>query len=84
MRHSKAKIIFPTSKCLGNCPILVAKYETVHQTIFMVIKKNILKVYIQSDSQEVVNVTNRKIDPPEEIINTVENIRWIVSWNIII
>lgn len=80
MRDDKANVIMATNKTLGDCPILVAECDTVRQAIIMAVKVNIPRICIHIDSQVVANAINRKIGIPKNIINLVEDIKYLSSY----
>lgn len=72
MRDHSTTIIMASNKVIGDCPILQAECEAIHQAILMATQMD--TDYIHSDSQLVVNIINGRIAVPKEIINLVEDI----------
>lgn len=77
LRDTDARVLTTYSKKLGNCPILIAECEAVRCAILAAISMGYSKVYINTDSQTVVNAIKGRIPVPKDIINLVEDIRWL-------
>lgn len=69
---------------------MVSECETVRHAVIATIRMQIPKVCINNDSQIVVYAVNGKLDVSKDIINLVEDIRWLCYyfrkfiWNIAI
>lgn len=74
MRDNQVRITITNDKQKDDCPIIMAACLTVRRIVLMAIQKNLKKIIIESDSQQVVNSINRKIMAPKDIINLVEDI----------
>lgn len=65
---------------LGDCPVVVAECEAIRQAIIKAIMMGRSKVRVYSDSQSVVKAVNRNSVVPKDIINLVEDIKWLSSY----
>lgn len=75
IRDTDSRVLTTYNKKLGNCPILIAECEVVRCAILAAISMGYSKVYINTDSQIVVNAVKGRIPVPKYIINLVEDIR---------
>lgn len=59
---------------VGNYSIIVAECLAIQEPLTSVIKKTVIRIIIESDSQLIVNAINGKIFVPRDIVNLVEDI----------
>lgn len=67
MRENQAHIIMAKGKCIGGCHILVVECVTAQEAMATIHKK-LQKIFIESDSQLVINSINSKIRVSGDII----------------
>lgn len=67
-------------KKLRDCPILIAEWEAFRHAIIAAIRMECSEVCINSNSQIAVNAVYRKMTVLKDIINLVEDIRWLCSY----
>lgn len=80
IRDSDVSFLKTYSGKIGDYPVLVVECEAIRQAILEAIRMKRHKVYINSDSQIVVNAVNKKMIVPKDIINLVEDMRWLYSY----
>lgn len=65
---------------IRDCPIVITECETVRQVIMKSIMMGRSKVHVYSDSQSMVKEVNKNSIVSKNIINLVEDIRWLSSY----
>lgn len=64
-------------KRIGDCSILVAECLAIQEVLVMTTQNDLHRIIIESDSQLVINVVHGKRSIPKDIINLIENIKWL-------
>lgn len=76
----EARTLMTYGRRIGDCPVVVVECEAVRQALLKTVMMERSKVRVNSDSQIDVKVVNRKTTVPKDIINLVEDIRWLSSY----
>lgn len=79
MKDNRSKCHQARNRRPGDCFIHVAKCEVVPKAIPMATQKSFSRTVIQNDSQLVVNAIKGKIGVPKDIMNLVEDIKYLLT-----
>lgn len=77
IRDNYSSIITAKNKNIGDCPILVKECLALWEVVIMAIHNRIKRIIVQSDSLLVVNSTNVKTRAPKDIVNLIEDVKYL-------